>query len=78
MSDSKRTAVTNAGAFMGPDMMIPAPMNAQSQKETGKSEPEDDWKLPMGPIDEIEGHQEEPEPVAAGHSGLLHRLTHRG
>jgi hypothetical protein len=34
---------------------------------------EDDWKIPMGPLDDLEP---EPEPVHAG--GLLHRLTHRG
>ena len=79
MSDSRRTAESNAGAFMGPDMMIPAPINAELQKEPGKPEPEDDWKLPMAPIAEIEGHEEAPEPVRTGRgAGFLHRLIHRG
>jgi hypothetical protein len=54
-------------------------MNAELQKEPGKPEPEDDWKLPMAPIAEIEGHEEAPEPVRTGRgAGFLHRLIHRG
>jgi hypothetical protein len=40
-----------------------------------KPSPEDDWKIPTGPIEDL---KPEPvrEPVHSG--GLLHRLTHRG
>jgi hypothetical protein len=36
--------------------------------------PEDEWKIPTGPVDEI-GSESDREPVHA--AGLLHRLTHR-
>jgi hypothetical protein len=46
----------------------------------GDPGPGDEWKIPMGPIDEIVGRDEAiREPLDAGHGvGLLHRLTHRG
>lgn len=80
MSDPKRTAERNAGAFLGPDMMIPAPMNALNEDRPGLPDPEDGWKIPLGPIDEIDGNAgATPEPAHAGHgTGWLHRLTHRG
>jgi hypothetical protein len=80
MSDERRTAVRNAGAFLSPDMgggggMIPAPTNSLNVGP-GEPGPEDDWRLPMGPIDEVVADAEAvPVPV---HEGLLHRLTHKG
>jgi hypothetical protein len=42
----------------------------------GKPGPEDEWKMPLGPVDEIVAEEEAiPEPA---HEGLLHRLTHKG
>jgi len=43
----------------------------------GKPGPEDEWKVPLGPIDEIAVQDDETaEPAHSGHRGLLHRLTH--
>jgi hypothetical protein len=46
----------------------------------GKPEPDDGWKIPLGPIDEILGKDgATPEPAHPSHGGsLLHRLTHKG
>jgi hypothetical protein len=86
MSDERRTAVRNAGVFLTPDMggaggggggggMIPVPTNALNVGP-GEPGPEDEWRLPMGPIDEVVAEAEAvPVPV---HEGLLHRLTHKG
>ena len=80
MSDKRRTAVRNAGAFLGPDMgggvgLIALPMNALSVG-LGEPGPEDEWKMPLGPTDEIVAEEEAiSEPV---HEGLLHRLTNKG
>ncbi|MGD0121924.1 MAG: hypothetical protein ABSC46_05110 [Candidatus Limnocylindrales bacterium] len=86
MGDERRTAERNAGAFLGPDLgggggMIAVPVNSMSAG-TGPGEPgpEDEWKIPGRPEDEVEPvGVATPEPAHAGHgSGLLHRLTHRG
>ena len=79
MSDKPRVAVRNAGAFLAPDMgggggLIGAPMNSLSVGP-GEPGPEDEWKMPLGPVDEIVAEDEAvPEPA---HEGLLHRLTHK-
>jgi hypothetical protein len=80
MSDKRPVAVRNAGAFLGPDMgggggIVPAPTNALNVGP-GVPGPEDEWKIPVGPIDDIPAERE-PVPVPA-HEGLLHRLTHKG
>jgi hypothetical protein len=60
MGDQRRTAVRNAGAFLGPDMgggggIIPMPVNSMSAG-TGPGEPgpEDEWKIPAWPEDAVE------------------------
>ena len=84
MGDPRRTAVRNAGAFLPPDLgggggMVPVPTNALNVGP-GEPGPEDEWKIPAWPEDEVKPAEEaapEPQPAAHG-SGLLHRLTHRG
>jgi hypothetical protein len=80
MSEPRRTAERNAGAFLGPDMLVPAPMNADTAGSgPGEPGPEDEWKIPAWRDDEAEDKAGAvPEPVHAGHDSLLHRLTHRG
>jgi hypothetical protein len=79
MSDRKRVAEGNAGAFLGPDMLVPAPMNALNDGP-GRPGPEDDWKMPPPPLDEIEGKDDVSlEPVDPGRTvGLARRPTHKG
>jgi hypothetical protein len=81
MSEPKRSAEQNAGAFLGDAGvgLVPMPTNTL-HVGPGDPGPGDEWKIPTGPIDEIVDHEEAiPEPVRAGHGvGLLHRLTHRG
>ena len=45
----------------------------------GKPGPGDEWKMPLGPIDETVTQDDEavPEPARSGHRGLLRRLTKR-
>lgn len=81
MSEPKRTAERNAGAFLG-DVgvgLVPMPTNTL-HVGPGDPGPGDEWKIPMGPVDDIAAHDDEvPEPVHAGHgAGLFHRLSHRG
>ena len=51
MSDERRTAVRNAGAFLGPGMsggggmLVAMPMNSLTVGP-GEPGPEDDWKFP--------------------------------
>jgi len=80
MSEPRRTVERNAGAFLGPDMLIPAPMNADTAGSgLGEPGPGDEWAIPAWREDETEDQAEAiPEPVPAGHEGFLHRLTHRG
>jgi hypothetical protein len=45
----------------------------------GKPGPEDEWKMPRGPIDEIVTQDDEvAEPAQSSRGGLLRRLTRRG
>jgi hypothetical protein len=79
MSDKPRAAVQNAGAFLTPDMgggvgLIPVPMNALNVGP-GEPGPEDEWKMPLGPLDEIVAEDE--AVLEPAHEGLLHRLTHK-
>lgn len=80
MSDRKETDESNAGKFLGSEMLAPGPMRTLSDEMgPAKPEPEDEWKLPTGPVDEIEGQKDAtPEPAHPGRAGLLHRLTHKG
>jgi len=85
MGDPKPTAERNAGAFLGPDRgggggLIPVPMNLAPGTGPGEPGPEDEWKIPAWPDDEVKPAEEaasEPAHAARG-SGLLHRLTRRG
>jgi hypothetical protein len=81
MGDSKRTAERNAGAFLGPDLMVPIPVNSETEG-TGRGEPgpEDEWTIPALPDEQAPVTKEAaPEPAhTTPGSGLLHRLTHRG
>ncbi len=52
---------------------LPRPLADQIRND-GPS-PEDEWKIPTGPLDEVVP-EPAPEPTHAG--GLLRRLTHRG
>jgi hypothetical protein len=79
MGNERRIAEKNAGAFLGLDGSgggpIPTPVNAINLGP-GEPGPEDEWKIPVGPIDEIVAQDEAiPEPA---HEGLLHRLVHKG
>jgi hypothetical protein len=80
MSDPKPGSESNAGAAPGPDVATRAPVRMPGD-DLGPDDPEaqGSWKIPLDPIEEVVARQESlPEPVAAGHGGLLHRLTHRG
>jgi len=80
MSDRRRVAERNAGAFLGPSFPpIPAPMNAL-YVGPGKPGPGDDWKIPTGPLDEIVGQDDVIlEPVDSDGTILLpRRPTSRG
>jgi hypothetical protein len=89
MSDRKRTGASSAGLSIGPKIQphYPFPFVLPAGSEGARSdavpdvaEPESVWKIPLGPIDEMEGHSEtSPGPAHAGHgAGLLRRLTHKG
>jgi hypothetical protein len=67
MSDPKqRQAERNAGAFLGPDVLVPAPMRTlDDEYHDAPTEPEDSDR--------------EPEPEQPGAiRRVLHRLTRRG
>ncbi|HEX7491643.1 MAG TPA: hypothetical protein VF337_08075 [Candidatus Limnocylindrales bacterium] len=60
------------------DSVAPAVLQAwsnQARSDKRAEAPEDDWKIPTGPLDDLEPGSER-EPAHAG--GLLKRLTHRG
>jgi hypothetical protein len=58
MSNRKRVAERNIGAFLSPDLPIPLPpMNALNDGP-GKPGPGDDWKFPTGPLNEVDGEEE--------------------
>jgi len=45
----------------------------------GKPGPGDEWKVPLGSMDEILAQDDETaETTHSDHKGLLHRLIHRG
>jgi hypothetical protein len=50
MSHRERVAERNAGAFLAPGGPTPAPMNAL-YAGPGRPGPEDEWKVPMGPVE---------------------------
>jgi hypothetical protein len=81
MSEPKRTAEPNVGAFLG-DVgvgLVPMPTNTL-HVGPGDPGPEDEWKIPAQPDDEAAGKLDAaPEPATPAHGvGFLHRLTHRG
>jgi hypothetical protein len=73
MNDRKPMAESSDGVAPEPRTKSPAPSPIDLDADDG-------WKIPLGPIDEIEGRAEAvPEPVPVGHGGgLFHRLSHRG
>ena len=78
MSEKRRVAEKNVGAFLG-DGGVGLVPTATSTLSVGPGEPGpgDEWKMPLGPIDEIVAQDEAvPEPPA--HESLLHHLTHKG
>ena len=80
MSNRRRVAERNIGAFFSPDLPIPMPpMNALNDGP-GKPGPGDDWKMPTGPLDEDEGEEEVTvEPVHSDGTVVLpFSPTHRG
>jgi hypothetical protein len=80
MSDLKRPDESNAGKFLATEMLAPGPMRTLSDElGPGKPEPDEGWKIPLGPIDEILGKDEAiPEPAPIHGASLLHRLIHKG
>ena len=81
MSDPKLPAESESDKFLASEMLAPGPMRTLSDDlGPGKPEPDDGWKIPLGPIDEILGKDgATPEPAHPSHGGsLLHRLTHKG
>jgi hypothetical protein len=89
MSERKRTGASSPGVSIGPQIqphypfafVLPAGSEgARSDTVPDNPEPEGVWKIPLGPVDEIEGESEtSPGPAHAGHgAGLLRRLTHKG
>jgi hypothetical protein len=85
MSDRKRTAESNSGLAIGPQIQPHYPFPFVLPVETGPARqgPGDHWRIPSGPLDEIEGRDAAPEPEPApaqpGRAGgLLHRLIRRG
>jgi hypothetical protein len=81
MSDRKRTAESNASKFLVSEMLAPGPMRTLSdQMGPGPSEPEEGWKFPTGPLDELVGQADAiPEPVyGSGTVGLPRQPTRRG
>ncbi len=78
MSSRKRVAERNAGAFLGPDMLIPAPMNAR-YAGPGRPGPEDEWKVPTGPAETEGEHDVILEPVHSDDTVVLPLLpTNKG
>ena len=80
MSEKRRVAVRNAGAFLGPGMSsgggnAPMPTNALSVG-VGEPGPGDEWKMPEGPIN-LDAIPDEPAHQLE-HESLVHRLTHKG
>lgn len=66
MSDRRRVAVRNCGAFYGTSITpIPTPMNALIVGP-GEPGPGDEWRVPTGPLDADDGKNElAVEPVDA-------------
>ena len=76
MSETRKTAEGNAGAFLTPDMggggMIAVPMNVLSSG-SDEPEPEDEWQFPTEPLDETA-----PVGVKPVKSELPQGPTHKG
>jgi hypothetical protein len=77
MSDHKRTAESNVGAFFGGVVQISLPVPAVGvEPQPSEPRPEDDWRVPTGPI-ETEHHR----PLDPAHPGPSDPLppspTHR-
>ena len=52
----KRVIERNAGAFIGPGVQVPAPVNADNVGP-GKPGPGDEWIMPEAPIDTTAGQE---------------------
>jgi hypothetical protein len=78
MGDRKRTAESNVSPFMWPVIMAPEALKKlrDGMMGPGEPDPEDDWKVPAGPLDAIEGQGgATPEPARSGRAvGLLQRV----
>jgi len=52
MSDRKRTAEANVGAFYGGVVQISLPIPAVGvESRPGEPRPEDEWRVPTGPLE---------------------------
>ena len=62
MADKRREAEAKAGAFYGGVVQISLPIPAVGvEPQPGKPRPEDEWRVPTGPVETEEGVI--PEPV---------------
>ncbi len=71
MSNRRRVVERNAGAFLGPDLLAAAPMNALY---VGPGQPGagDDWRMPTDHPDETAAQDDViVEPVQSAHTVLL-------
>jgi len=82
MGDGKRADDRSVGAPLDDGEGMAAILMVMDSVKLGPGTygPGDEWKFPVGPVDETENVDETvAEPAVAGHAvGLLHRLTHRG
>jgi hypothetical protein len=52
MSDRKRTAESNVGAFYGGVVQVSLPIPSVGvESQPSEPRPEDEWKVPMGPVE---------------------------
>ena len=82
MSDRKRSAASNSGLTIGPEIQPHYPFPFVLPAGTGPAgrEPEGSWKIPLDPTDEIVAADEAILAVAnsGGTGGWWRRLTRRG
>jgi hypothetical protein len=77
MSDRKRTAESNVGAFYGGVVQISLPIPAVGvEAQPSEPQPEDEWKVPTGPVateDEVPHEPVHPEPTVLLPPSPTHR-----
>ena len=82
MSARRRTNAPEPGLTIGPEIQPHYPFAFVLPSGTGpaRPEPEGGWKIPLGPLDEIEGGGEaSPAETNSGRAvGWWRRLTRRG